>query len=184
MDNASVRPLEVARAMNRPTPSPLTHRSIGHRSRGRARLLLVSCVAGACLLLAPVASADGHGQGKIPRSERPADARLYIISPENGATVKSPVEIRFGLGGMGVAPAGVEKKHTGHHHLVVDAPLPPAHLPIPKNENYRHFGGGQTEVSLELAPGEHTLQLVLGDHLHIPHDPPVVSEKIRITVVE
>ena len=83
---------------------------------------------------------------------------------------------------MGVAPAGVEKKHTGHHHLVVDAELPPANLPIPKSDNYRHFGGGQTEVTLELEPGTHTLQLLLGDHFHVAHDPPVVSEKITITV--
>ena len=83
---------------------------------------------------------------------------------------------------MGVAPAGIEKEATGHHHLVVDADLPPNDLPIPASDHYRHFGKGQTEVDLELSPGEHTLQLVLGDHLHIPHDPPVVSDKIKIIV--
>ena len=118
----------------------------------------------------------------MPRSERPEAARVYFITPTDGETTSSPVVVRFGLGGMGVAPAGVEKKHTGHHHLVVDAELPPANLPIPKSDNYRHFGGGQTEVTLELEPGTHTLQLLLGDHFHVAHDPPVVSEKITITV--
>ena len=131
----------------------------------------------------------GHHEGNqedngIPRSDRPDEARVYFISPTDGEETQSPVVVRFGLGGMGVAPAGVEKQHTGHHHLIVDAELPPSNLPIPKSENYRHFGGGQTEVSLDLAPGTHTLQLILGDHLHIPHDPPVVSERITITVVE
>ena len=141
-------------------------------------------LAAACavLLAIPVAYAGHHEQSEIPRSERPDEARVYFISPTDGETTSSPVVVRFGLGGMGVAPAGVEKKHTGHHHLVVDADLPPSNLPIPKSENYRHFGGGQTEVSLDLAPGTHTLQLILGDHLHIPHDPPVVSEKITIKV--
>jgi hypothetical protein len=101
-----------------------------------------------------------------------------------GETLTSPVVIRFGLGGMGVAPAGVEKHGTGHHHLVVDADLPVSNLPIPKSDHYRHFGKGQTEVSLDLAPGTHTLQLVLGDHIHMPHDPPVVSERITVTVTE
>ncbi|MEM9173860.1 MAG: DUF4399 domain-containing protein [Myxococcota bacterium] len=126
--------------------------------------------------------AGHHEEGGLPRSDRPEDARVYFITPTDGAKTSSPVVVRFGLGGMGVAPAGTEKKNTGHHHLVVDAELPPANLPIPKSDNYRHFGGGQTEVSLELTPGTHTLQLILGDHLHIPHDPPVVSEKITITV--
>lgn len=118
----------------------------------------------------------------IPRSSRPDDARLYFIDPVDGQTVSSPFTVRFGLGSMGVAPAGVMKEATGHHHLIVDADLPPLNLPIPATDQYRHFGAGQTEVDLELAPGEHTLQLLLGDHLHMPHDPPVVSERITITV--
>ncbi len=134
------------------------------------------------LFLAPAALADGHAE--MPQSDRPEDARVYFITPTDGETTKSPVVVRFGLAGMGVAPAGVEKSHTGHHHLVVDAELPPANLPIPKSDNYRHFGNGQTEVTLDLEPGTHTLQLMLGDHLHIPHDPPVASKRITITVVE
>lgn len=118
----------------------------------------------------------------IPRSDRPADAYVYFISPADGETVSSPVTVRFGLGAMGVAPAGTQKAGTGHHHLIVDADLPPIDLPVPKSENYRHFGAGQTEVSLDLAPGEHTLQLLLADHIHMPHDPPVASKRITIRV--
>ncbi|BCO31941.1 hypothetical protein TspCOW1_20440 [Thiohalobacter sp. COW1] len=111
-----------------------------------------------------------------------AEPELYFITPVDGATVESPVTVRFGLRNFGVAPAGVEKAGTGHHHLVVDADLPPLDQPIPATEHYIHFGGGQTETSVELEPGKHTLQLLMGDHRHIPHDTPVVSEKITITV--
>ena len=130
-----------------------------------------------------LASAAG-AQSELPRSDRPADVRIYFISPEGGETLSSPVVVRFGLAGMGIAPAGVEKSGTGHHHLVVDSELPPVDLPVPSTDHYRHFGKGQTETTLELTPGKHTLQLLLADHLHIPHDPPVISEKITITVKE
>ena len=117
------------------------------------------------------------------RRASPAGAAAYIIEPANGAAVSSPVRIVFGLRGAGVAPAGVEREGAGHHHLLVDAELPAnLGLPLPNNDNYRHFGGGQTETSIELPPGQHTLQLVLGDELHIPHDPPIVSERITIEV--
>jgi len=118
------------------------------------------------------------------RTPAPEGAKAYIVSPEDGANVTSPVTVVFGLEGVGVAPAGVEKEKTGHHHLIIDAPLPAMDQPIPADDNYRHFGGGQTQVSVELAPGEHTLQLLLGDQNHVPHDPPVTSDKITITVVE
>jgi hypothetical protein len=120
----------------------------------------------------------------IPRTPRPEDAQVYFISPADGAKLKSPVVVRFGLSHMGVAPAGVAQPNTGHHHLIIDAPLPPAGLPIPKDDHHLHFGGGQTEVSLALPPGKHTLQLLLGDQNHVPHDPPVVSQRITIEVVE
>jgi hypothetical protein len=116
------------------------------------------------------------------RTPAPAEAKAYIIAPEDGAEVSSPVLIRFGLSGMGVAPAGTEKAMTGHHHLLIDTDLPALDAPIPSDEQHRHFGGGQTEVSVELPPGEHTLQILLGDLAHVPHDPPVFSEKITITV--
>lgn len=109
-------------------------------------------------------------------------ARVYFISPADGDTVTGPVTVRFGLTGMGVAPAGTDYARTGHHHLVVDAPLPAMDETIPKDEHYRHFGKGQTETTIDLAPGPHTLQLVLGDHAHIPHQPPVVSERISIRI--
>lgn len=118
----------------------------------------------------------------LPRTPRPADAKLYIISPADGATVSSPVTIRFGLQGMGVAPAGVASPATGHHHLIVDAELPSLDLPLPADERHIHFGGGQTEVTLDLAPGSHELQLVLADQNHIPHTPPLLSERITITI--
>lgn len=117
------------------------------------------------------------------RTAAPENALVYFVSPANGATVSSPVTIRFGLRGMGVAPAGVTTANTGHHHLLVDVDtLPPDNLPIPNDATHRHFGLGQTETELTLPPGRHTLQLVLGDALHIPHQPPVRSEKITITV--
>ncbi|MBL1433387.1 MAG: rod shape-determining protein RodA [Gammaproteobacteria bacterium] len=106
----------------------------------------------------------------------------YIISPKNGETVTSPITVVFGLKGMGIAPAGIEKKHTGHHHLLIDTDIPSANEPIPADDNHRHFGKGQTETSLELSPGEHTLQLLIGNHSHMQHAEPVVSEKITITV--
>lgn len=110
-------------------------------------------------------------------------ANLYIISPAHGETVTGPVHVRFGLQGMGVAPAGVDKPGTGHHHLLIDVDeLPPMDRPLPKDDRHRHFGGGQTETVLELPPGRHTLQLILGDRNHVPHQPPLVSEKIVIEV--
>ena len=120
--------------------------------------------------------------GAIVRTPRPADAKLYIISPANGETVSSPVTVRFGLSGMGVAPAGVATPNTGHHHLIIDSPVPPFDAPLPKDDRHLHFGAGQTETSVALTPGKHTLQLVLADKDHVPHDPPLVSDAIKITV--
>lgn len=119
------------------------------------------------------------------RSKAPEGAKAFIISPTDGDKVRSPVTIKFGLEGMGVAPAGVKHKHTGHHHLLINVEkLPRMNAPLPANPKIVHFGGGQTQVTKDLPVGEHTLQILLGDHLHIPHDPPVLSEKITIEVVE
>ena len=118
----------------------------------------------------------------LPRTPAPTGAAVYFISPENGETLSGPVTVRFGLRGMGVAPAGTQAEGTGHHHLIVDAPLPPAGQPIPNDAKHLHFGKGQTEATLELAPGKHTLQLLVGDHSHVPHEPVVASEVITITV--
>lgn len=123
------------------------------------------------------------GIGLAQAEKGPEKASLYIISPSDGEVVQSPVTVRFGLSGMGVAPAGVDQPGTGHHHLLVDADgLPPLDKPIPSDDTHRHFGGGQTQTTLELEPGEHTLQLLLGDVSHVPHDPPVKSREITITV--
>ncbi|HEU4428296.1 MAG TPA: DUF4399 domain-containing protein [Myxococcota bacterium] len=131
-------------------------------------------------LVAALAALAAFAQ--VPRAKAPAEAKLYFITPEDGQALTGEFTVRFGLTGMGVAPAGVATEGTGHHHLIVDAPLPPMNLPIPKDATHLHFGNGQTETTLELAPGEHTLQLLLADANHIPHEPPVVSERIRITV--
>jgi hypothetical protein len=139
--------------------------------RRRGCFLVAGCVAGLSL----AASA-------LERTPAPAGVTLYLISPQDGESVASPVLVRFGLTGMGVAPAGVAFEATGHHHLIVDAPLPPLDQPIPNDAKHLHFGKGQTETSLALPPGPHTLQLLLGDLNHVPHDPPVASEPIRITV--
>ncbi|MEJ2760909.1 MAG: DUF4399 domain-containing protein [Gammaproteobacteria bacterium] len=112
----------------------------------------------------------------------PDNAQAYIITPRDGETVHNPVTVRFGLKNMGVAPAGVDVANTGHHHLLIDTGTPPLDRPVPSDAHHRHFGGGQTETTLELAPGTHTLQLLLGDKNHIPHDPPVMSERITIHV--
>jgi len=107
---------------------------------------------------------------------------LYIISPADGSHLRSPITVRFGLSGFGVAPAGIDKPRTGHHHLLIDAPLPALNQPIPSDANHRHFGGGQTEAAIELPPGQHTLQLMLGNYAHIPHQPPLVSPVVTVTV--
>ena len=143
------------------------------------RIVLTAVLAAA---LPIVAAAQG--------TPRPENAELYFVNLDDGATVSSPVVVAFGLRGMGVAPAEVERENTGHHHLLINrAPFGEGEfgaeefeLAVPNDENHRHFGGGQTEVTLDLPPGEHTLQLVLGDHGHVPHDPPVVSERITIIV--
>ena len=131
----------------------------------------------ACAAILAIATAA------IAREPAPAGAEVYIVSPKDGAKVKSPVTVVFGLKGMGIAPAGIKFDNSGHHHLLIDSDLP-ADLsqPLAANEKSVHFGKGQTETSVTLPPGKHTLQLVLGDSLHIPFDPPLVSKKITITV--
>ncbi len=140
-------------------------------------MLRMLCLGALVIGFAGVSSGE-----EIVRKPAHAEARVYFITPLDGDEVASPVLVRFGLSGMGVAPAGVDWPNTGHHHLIVDAPTPPADRPISADDHNRHFGGGQSEVELALPPGEHTLQLVLGDHIHVPHHPPVVSDVIRIRV--
>ncbi len=118
----------------------------------------------------------------LPRTASVSGASVFFITPEDGATVSSPVNVEFGIDGMDVVPAGVNEAHSGHHHLLVDTGLPELGLPIPADSSHIHFGDGSTSTELTLDPGEHTLQLLLGDHLHIPHEPPVASQTITITV--
>jgi hypothetical protein len=140
--------------------------------------LLPRLALGAALLFATTAAVLA-----ADRAPSPAGAEVYIVSPKDGAKVKGPVTVVFGLKGMGVAPAGIKFDNTGHHHLLIDSD-PPADLsqPLPATEKSVHFGKGQTETTLTLPPGKHTLQLVFGDLLHVPHEPAVISRKITITV--
>jgi len=125
----------------------------------------------------PASAAD------LPVSPSAPGARVFIVSPADGAVVHSPFKVAFGIAGMTLKPAGEAGEFSGHHHLLIDKPeLPPAGQPLPNNDQIRHFGGGQTETELDLPAGTHTLQLLLGDFEHVPHDPPVQSEKITITV--
>ena len=118
------------------------------------------------------------------RTAPAANAEVYIIAPSNGAKLHGPVTVRFGLKGMGIAPAGVKFDNTGHHHLLVDTDLSEVKLdaPLPATDKILHFGKGQTETTLTLAPGKHTLELVFADYLHDSFDPPLHSQKITITV--
>ena len=114
-----------------------------------------------------------------------ASAEVFIISPKDGEEVSSPVEVIFGLQGMGIAPAGVNFPNTGHHHLLIDLDeLPDLKSGIPADAQHLHFGKGQTQATIELDPGEHSLQLLLGDWMHVPHETPVISEKINITIID
>ncbi|MBL8631080.1 MAG: DUF4399 domain-containing protein [Rhodospirillaceae bacterium] len=140
------------------------------------------------LALALSLSGVAVAQDKAAGATAPATAKAYIISPKDGETVSSPVVVKFGLKGMGIAPAGVEFDNTGHHHVLVDRDAVDANSPMMKEymatdkPDLLHFGKGQTEAEIKLAPGKHTLQLVLGDTDHHPHNPPVYSERITITV--
>lgn len=147
-----------------------------NRSRLRSLMLALALAVSAPALV------GAESQGNPMATPAPAGAKAEIVSPKDGATVSSPVVVIFGLSGMGVAPAGVNHEHTGHHHLIIDAPLPDLRFVVPKDAQHIHFGGGQTQTTVELPPGKHTLQLLLGDHNHLPHAPPIHSKPITITV--
>ena len=138
------------------------------------RIAFVSAIA--LGLSAGAVLADSH------RTKSPDGAKVYFIEPADGASVSGPVTVKFGLEGMGVAPAGTEKKNTGHHHLLINQKLEDYDAPIPADKKHVHFGGGQTQTTVKLEPGTYKLQLVLGDQNHIPHDKPIESEVISITV--
>lgn len=145
------------------------------------------------LPLAACSSPDTGSQAgaeaeSAPPAAAPADTgpagEVFIVAPADNAEVQSPVTVSFGIEGFGVAPAGTYAPRTGHHHLLIDVPLPPLDQPVPADANHIHFGKGQTETTVELPPGQHTLQLLLGDGNHMPHTPPVYSSMVTITVVE
>ncbi|EKV26388.1 hypothetical protein C882_2823 [Caenispirillum salinarum AK4] len=130
-----------------------------------------------------VPAASALAQEDAPKlTPAPENAYLYIGWPNDGERVRSPFKVWFGLRGMGVAPKGVAHENTGHHHLLINSDLPPAGEPLPADRNTLHFGAGETETRLDLPPGRYTLQLVMGDHDHVMHDPPIVSRKITVTV--
>jgi hypothetical protein len=151
--------------------------------------VIAALVLAASLSAVPLARAQAPAApasaAPLARTASPPGAEAYLISPKDGAKVKSPVLVQFGLKGMGVAPAGVKFDNTGHHHLLVDTDAP-ADLaaPLPVTDKILHFGKGQTEAQVPLSPGKHTLQLLLGDQNHVPHNPPVISKKITITVTQ
>jgi hypothetical protein len=139
----------------------------------RTGLLLAACVAGFALM----------GPALADNTPMPDNAREYIIWPADGQVISGgKFWIRMGLSNAGIAPAGIEKQYTGHHHLIIDADLPPLDDVIPNDKNHLHFGLGQTEARIELPPGRHTLQLLFGDDGHVPHKPPLYSAKITIIV--
>jgi hypothetical protein len=142
------------------------------------RLALAACA----IVTLSVEPGASRADEAVARTPSPPGARAYVISPADGETVTSPVLVRFGLSGMGIAPAGVQFPNTGHHHVMIDVPLPPFDKPIPADKNHVHYGAGLTESKLELTPGKHTIQLLMGDQAHVPHEPPVYSEPITINV--
>ncbi len=128
------------------------------------------------------AAAGPMEQAALPRTASPDGASVFFLSPADGSTVANPVSIEFGIDGMSVVRAGDDQLDSGHHHLLIDADLPDLTLPVPADKNHIHFGDGSSSTEVTLEPGEHSLRLLLGDHLHIPHDPPVYSETIEIIV--
>lgn len=140
----------------------------------------LTAIALCCICFLSLLVPSGYAANLSPA---PESATAYIIAPSNGETVSSPFVVQFGLSGMGIAPAGIDRPNTGHHHLLVDVDeLPSLTEPLQGSAQVLHYGAGQTETELSLTPGEHSLQLVLGNYSHIPHDKPVISEKITVTV--
>ena len=132
---------------------------------------------------AQVKEAAAPAATRATRTPAPAEAYVYIGWPNDGEVLRTRrFKVWFGTRNFGVAPAGVTKANTGHHHLLIDTALPPLDEPIPNDKNHLHFGAGQTETYIELPPGTHTLQIIMGDADHVPHDPPLVSKKITVRV--
>lgn len=159
------------------------------RSNTLSLLLSATVLAAACSKqdappAAPAAAADPAAAASPSLTSTPAPdgAKVYFVDLANGAEVSSPLTVKFGVEGIAIAPAGSDQPASGHHHLVIDAELPPFDAPVPASAHYVHFGKGQTETAIELTPGTHTLQLVFANYLHVPFNPPLVSDKITVTV--
>ena len=149
-----------------------------------ATSLIASCGKEAPEQPASVAEDSAHATTStgMPRTISPDGAAVFFITPADGSIVANPVVIEFGISGMAVVKAGEQQQDSGHHHLIIDAGLPDLGSPIPASDHYVHFGDASTSTELTLEPGQHTLQLLLGDHLHVPHEPAVTSDTITITV--
>lgn len=147
---------------------------------GTIQLGFIKTMSASALVLSLIAP-QAYAEAAVPLTPSAPNAKVYIIEPANGAEVAETFTVKFGLTGMGIAPAGIEKENTGHHHLLIDAKeLPPMEKPL--GADVKHFGGGQTETAVTLPKGTHTLQMIFADKFHIPHNPPLVSEKISVTV--
>lgn len=141
----------------------------------KQKLLLPALLVAVCI--------GATARAELPRTPSPADASVSIVSPQDGEVVTSPFKVVFAVHGMSLAPAGDAKPDSGHHHLLIDVRVPTGlDAPLPADSQHLHFGKAQTETEVTLAPGQHTLQLILGDANHIPHEPPVISKQITITV--
>lgn len=146
---------------------------------GTALLVIIALTASGVVI--PFALAD---PGFFEQTQRESSTEVFFIEPRDGAVVKSSFKVIFGAKGLTIVPAGTEHARGGHHHLLIDTVLPTLGEPIPQDDHHRHFGGGQTSADISLEPGKHRLQMLLGDHNHIPHDPPVTSKVITVTVEE
>lgn len=156
---------------------------VPHSTHDASRRLAVRRAAGCAALLVVLACGALPGAALAEQTSSPPGAEEYIIWPPDGAVIHGgKLWVRMGLRNMGVCPKGVVFPNTGHHHLLIDTDLPPLDQEIPSDRNHLHFGAGETDARIELPPGKHTLQLLLGDHNHVPHNPPVYSKKITITV--
>jgi hypothetical protein len=148
--------------------------------RAKAAVIVLALLLGGTISLSVALAQTTQTGGPSPS---PAGAKVYFVGLQDGSTIPQHVTLHFGLVNMGVAPAGIEKSDTGHHHLLIDTELPQLDQPIPNDFNHLHFGSGQTEATIDLTPGKHTLQLLLGDANHTPHSPPVLSKPIEVIVI-
>jgi hypothetical protein len=174
-------------------PQAHTHgRQLSSRVRRACGAAVIAALSGSVAMISPAlaqgkpdaASSDGLPQAaKTGGTPSPKNAEVFIIWPPDGAVIKGgKFWLRMGLRNMGIAPKGVVRPNVGHHHVLIDTELTPVGEQIPSDRNHLHFGAGETEARIELPPGKHTVQLLLGDHDHVPHVPPVYSKKITVFV--